>query len=152
MDLKSDSIVQNSYIIDQTSYWLQYSVETFERCVGTIALAPQRSNSNSATQHLTGILPLTEYIAVFFFRVQKTIESWYIQWTRGYPPKKCCNFFVFKSCAFRFSGFVCLCPIRWFPESFAHECVSVYGFWTSTVRLFYRTAGWYQMRAITWRY
>ena len=62
MDLKSDSIVQNSYIIDQTSYWLQYSVETFERCVGTIALAPQRSNSNASIQHLIGSLPLIEHI------------------------------------------------------------------------------------------
>ena len=69
MDLKSDSIVQNSYIIDQTSYWLQYGVETFERCVGTIPLAQQRSNSNSANQHLIGSLPLTEHITDISKRV-----------------------------------------------------------------------------------
>ena len=69
MDLKSDSIVQKSYIIDQTSYWLQYSVKTFERCVGTIVLAPQRSISNSAIQHLTGILPLTVHITHISKRV-----------------------------------------------------------------------------------
>ena len=62
MDLKSDSIVENPYIIDQTSYWLQYSVKTFERCVGIIALAPQRSNSNASIQHLIGSLPLIEHI------------------------------------------------------------------------------------------
>ena len=69
MDLKSDSIVQKSYIIDQTSYWLQYSVETFERCVGIIALAPQRSNSNASIQHLIGSLPLTEHITDISKRV-----------------------------------------------------------------------------------
>ena len=69
MDLKSDSIVQNSYIIDQTSYWLQYSVKTCERCVDTIALATQRSNSTPTPQHLIVILPLTEHITDISKRV-----------------------------------------------------------------------------------
>ena len=89
MDLKSDSIVQNSYIIDQTSYWLQYSVETFERCVGTIALAPQRSNSNSAIQHLIGSLPLTEHITDISKRVLHQIPHLKSTVSTRFVCKKC---------------------------------------------------------------
>ena len=89
MDLKSDSIVQNSYIIDQTSYWLQYSVKTFERCVGTIALAPQRSNSNSAIQHLIGSLPLTEHITDISKRVLHQIPHLKSTVSTRFVCKKC---------------------------------------------------------------
>ena len=89
MDLKSDSIVQNSYIIDQTSYWLQYSVETFERCVGTIALAPQRSNSNASIQHLIGSLPLTEHITDISKRVLHQIPHLKSTVSTRFVCKKC---------------------------------------------------------------
>ena len=39
---------------------------------------------------------------------------------------KCSNFFDFQSCALRFSGYFCLCLIRWFPGSFA-KYESVWG-------------------------
>ena len=89
MDLKSDSIVQKSYIIDQTSYWLQYSVKTFKRCVGTIVLAPQRSIFNSAIQHLAGILPLTEHITDISKRVPHQIPHLKSTVSTRFVCKKC---------------------------------------------------------------
>ena len=44
-------------------------MKTCERCVDTIALATQRSNSNSTTQHMIVILPLTEHITNISKRV-----------------------------------------------------------------------------------